>query len=69
MVCPAAEAMEEAPAYRDNWSGGKWCFVNFCQEVELWEGDLTSVVTKFECPCEESFLLAVNARLWCRNQD
>ncbi len=63
MIHPVAKTVEEAPAYRDNWSGGKWCFVDFCQEVELQEGNLTSAVAKFECPCEES-LFACSERMF-----
>ena len=53
MVSPMAEAMEEAATDRDNWARGHWDLVNFCQEVKLWESDVTTFVVESVGPFEK----------------
>jgi len=41
-----AEAVEETAADGDDGPCGHWRFMYLCQEVEMWEGNFTSVIVE-----------------------
>jgi len=57
MVCPSAEAMEEAANDGHNGSCIHWLFVDFSQEVELRKGNFTFVVVEAVCMFEVGELM------------
>jgi len=52
-VSPTAEAVEETATDRDNWAHGHWDFVNFCQEVKLWESNVAAFIVESVGPFEK----------------
>jgi len=52
MVSPAAKAVEETANNGHNGLGVHWLFMDFSQEVELWEGNFPFVIVEPVCMFE-----------------